>query len=120
MTKGGTSGGGSPSKMVQVAKKLGVADASLSSTMDWNDIVTQIRNGRTVVFLLRDKPKVQSGEVLKERCYLSGGHFITLYGANDDFVIANDPGGNCHGTGEQRMVLSKDYITGVGSKYVII
>jgi hypothetical protein len=116
---GGDTGGSSRPLMVNAAKGLGRSDATQSATINWESIVSNIRQGKVVIFHLGDRDKIGRNGVVQERCYTSVGHYIVLLGANDDFVIANDPGGHCAG-GEERMVLSRAYVEGVGKGYVVV
>ncbi|MFC1753077.1 metallophosphoesterase [Thermoproteota archaeon] len=113
-------GGSVPNLMVKAAKNLGIAEPKMSRSVSWGDMLSSLKQGRAVVFLVSDKSKVGRGGVLDERCFVTGGHYILLVGGNDNFAIANDPGGHCHGDGEERMVLSKSYIEGAGKAYVVI
>ncbi|MBU0461512.1 MAG: metallophosphoesterase, partial [Nanoarchaeota archaeon] len=117
---GGETGGSGPGMMVNAAKALGRPETKFSNVVDWNDIVSSIKQGKVVIFYIGDRTKIGHGGVVQERCYTSVGHYIVLLGASDNFVIANDPGGHCGATGAERMVLSKTFIEGTARGYFVI
>ncbi|MBW2971473.1 peptidoglycan DD-metalloendopeptidase family protein [Candidatus Woesearchaeota archaeon] len=122
-------GGSSYIKIANVAKKAGLVASVAHPSIDWNDIVSNIRDGRVVALLINDYAgsNAEKGSASakafadshNERAFHTGGHFILLYGANDDYVISHDPG---RSSPDQSMniVLSRQYVQRAGRSYAVI
>ena len=98
--------GSSYIKIGNVAKKLGLTNSFYKYGINWDDIVKNIREGKTVVLLMSDTKN--PGPV--EKSYPSAGHFMTLFGTDGEHVIANDPGRRQNECAEH-LVFSKEYVT---------
>ncbi|NQU79775.1 peptidoglycan DD-metalloendopeptidase family protein [Candidatus Woesearchaeota archaeon] len=108
-------GGSNYNKIVEVATNLGLSGSSAQSSIDWNGIVSSIKQGKVVALLLND----HQGSGPLERCFETSGHFILLHGASDEYVISHDPG-RSNPSCAVNLVLSKNYIERVGRSYAVI
>lgn len=111
---GKQNGGSWHTKIAGVSQKMGLSNSVAKSGVDWKDITSNIKQGKLVAIVVKDKNK---GFPL-ERCFATDGHFILLDGASDNYVIANDPGKRT-ACGEN-IVLSKSYIENAGVRYAVI
>ncbi|MFH1063790.1 MAG: M15 family metallopeptidase [Candidatus Woesearchaeota archaeon] len=116
---------------------------------DWNDVVNSVRSGKVVVLSVSDfrgtpydpgmidksgKTAAQIKEEkeamlaagkkyasdLNERCFNTKGHYLTVYGAGDNYVIINDPYNAACPNSVERIVLSREYLERTSKHYVVM
>ncbi len=94
------------SGLAKATEKLHLKSERIRSA-DWESVVAALQSGKIGMEVMADKNLPDS---VRERCGKgTNGHWIALVGASPDYVIINDPAGNCGYDQERHMVLSKEY-----------
>jgi hypothetical protein len=112
-------GGSNPGLITEVTGRLGLTTHELKQGVDWDDIVSNILQGKVIVFHLSEPRSEAWRNQNLERSRGSSGHYIFLFGAGDQYVIAHDPGRR-DPANAANLVLSKEYIEEVGTKYIVL
>jgi murein DD-endopeptidase MepM/ murein hydrolase activator NlpD/lysophospholipase L1-like esterase len=105
--------GSSTQKIATVAQKTGLTGSGVTWRMNWNDLTSQVKSGKPIVLFVSD---IKMGYT--ERPYKTTGHYVTVYGASDNYVIAHDPGRRA--SAGKSVVLSKSYVEKAGGRYITV
>jgi len=111
-------GGGSSSRIKNVANSFGIADSKVSSVISHADIVSSFADGRSVIVLIREEGKTFPLERYSSK--RTPGHFMIVTGVSTEgYILVHDPGVGCRVQGI-RTVLSPNYIGTAVSEYVVV
>ncbi|MFC1731647.1 glucosaminidase domain-containing protein [candidate division KSB1 bacterium] len=116
-------GGGQPSWMQRVARKLGLSESKhieggVKTDEKFKEMVRNIVSGKPTPISITE----QGRKLNMERCRKTAGHYVLGIGGNDDYLIINDPyaGKACPRSVGEHLVLTREHVkTATAGKRIV-